>query len=112
MKYFGDIPAKHLELLRELLSLEELVNDKLKDFSSLALAKGFVSISHDYYNMDMEEEGDRLIQRAENCHGGYFKKPIHIHMEKDPLFNILVHRLKDTLGYDLIKSLGFEDEPV
>jgi len=112
MKYFGDIPAEHLELLKTVQSLEALVDAHLKDFPPLALAKGFTSIAHDYYGIEFEEEGDRLIQRAEHYYPGYFKKPIHIHMEKDPLFNILVHRLKDTLGYDLIKSLGFEDESV
>ena len=110
MKYFGDIPIEHLELLKELQGLEALVDLHLNDFPLLALAKGFTSIAHDHYTMDMEEEGDRLIHRAEKSYPGYFKDPIHVHMEKDPLFGILVGRLKDTLGYDLIKSLGFKDE--
>jgi hypothetical protein len=68
-----------------------------------------VCIAHDYYSMEFDEEGDRLLRRAEKLSPGYFKGPIYDQIKKDPEFALLVHLLKDTLGYEVMKSLGFNE---
>lgn len=109
MKYYGDIPVEHLETVNELRFLEELVEKHSKDFPVLQLAKGFVGLALDYYTMEMEEEGDRLILKAEKLAPGYFKGPIISDVNKDYEFAIVVEHLRHTMGYDLMKTLGFDE---
>lgn len=110
MKYYGDIPSDHLELLEELQTLEIWFNEHKSTLPPLAIAKGMTCIAHDYYLMDMDEEGDRFIKNAEQYCPGYFAGPIHVHAEREEEFGILVYNLTETLGLQLMISLGFESE--
>lgn len=110
MKYYGDIPERHLEVLEELEALESWFGVFGKELSTIAAAKGFVCMAHDYYEIEFDEEGDRLIMLAEEQSPGYFKGPIHSHMSNDLAFDYLVNGLKKSLGFELMKSLGFTDE--
>ena len=112
MKYYGDIPHEHLELVKELQYLENLVNTHIDDFPLLALAKGYTCMSHDYISMFMEEEAVRLLHLAEKHCPGYYTAPILVQMKKDKEFNKLIQALKTTPALEVMKSLGFEDEPV
>jgi hypothetical protein len=108
MKYYGDIPVEHLEIVRELIVLERWFHDHGDTVPSLLAAKGFVSMSHDYFSMFMDEEGVRLLTKAENCHKGYFKGPIYEHANKDGAYDFLVESLKNTSGIKLMRSFGFD----
>lgn len=112
MKYFGDIPLKDRQLLDELQALENWFNEHGEDLPILPVAKAMVCIAFDYYFAEFDEEGDRLIHRAEKLCPGYFKGPIHVDVEKDFEFAMLMTMLKKTLGFQLIKSLGYKDEQV
>jgi hypothetical protein len=112
MRYYGDIPAIDLRLLEELQTLEKWFDDHGSSLPVIPVAKGMTCVAFDYYFAEFEEEGDRLIRRAEKICPGYFKGPIHVDVEKDAEFAMLVVMLKKTLGYQLIKSLGFSDEQV
>ena len=107
MRYYGDIPIDHRELSEELVQLELWLNERIKEFPILDVAKGMVCISHDYYSMEMEEEGDRLINIAEKHCPGYFKGPIYVHMEKDETFEYLVSKLRKSLAAELMATYGF-----
>jgi hypothetical protein len=107
MKYFGDIPQKHLDLVKDLTELEDWFEEHGKSIKPEMAAKGFVSMAHDYIFMDMEEQGERLLKRAEQVYPGYFKEKIQEH-RKSSDFDELVNNLTKTLGFDLMKSYGFK----
>lgn len=107
MKPAGDIPADHLELARELETLENWFATEGSRISSLAAAKGFTCISHDYYSIFFDEEGDRTLIKADKEHPGYFREPIFEDMARDEDFNRLVKNLKTTPGIEIMRSLGF-----
>ena len=111
MKYFGDIPQIHLNLIEELETLEEWFNSEGASISKLGAAKGHTCMAHDYYRMSMEEEGKRLLNIAEKLHPGYFRGPIWDHASTDSEFKVLVFNLmKDEFSLKDMQSLGLENE--
>ena len=109
MKFYGDIPTSHRELIRELEDLETWFKDNKDLVPPLSEAKGYVAISHDYYLMEMEEEGQRLLVMADKSYPGYFESAINDHRSKDRDFNQLVENLKETMAIDLMRSYGFPE---
>lgn len=110
--YGGDIPKEDLVVLEGLIESEKWFNDHGSTINPAVGAKAFVCLAHDYYDIEMEEEGDRLLLRAEKLYPGYFMAAIRIHAELDPEFSCLVRQIKETLALPLMRSLGFSDEPV
>lgn len=108
MKYYGDIPVAHLEILKDLEMLEAWFNKNQNRISPLMASRGMVLMAHDYYSMDMEEEGDRFLRLADTISPGYFKGPILCHMEEFKEVWQIVEQLKKTLGLELMVKLGFE----
>ena len=108
MRAYGDIPADHLNLIEELQNLEYWFNIHGDEISQLSSAKGFVSMAHDWYMMEIEEEGERLLKRAEKECPGYFKGPIFVHIAKDEDFAMLVAGLAHTMALGYMVALGFE----
>lgn len=105
--YGGDIPKDHRNLIEELERLEDWFYTHEKDIPCLQAAKGLVMIAHDYFVMEIEEEGDRIFKSVESKCPGYFKGPIYSHMEKDGDYTRLVSQLKYTEGASTMRSLGF-----
>ena len=110
MKVYGDIPADHLELINELETLENWFNEHGSELPILLAAKGFTCMAHDYFIMEIEEEGERLLRLADKHCPGYFHGAILIHIEKHSEFAYLVKSLKSTLALETMISLGFVDE--
>jgi hypothetical protein len=110
MKYFGDIPADHLELVEELKELENWFIQYGGGVPLLEVAKGMVCMGCDYYEMGMDEEGERLFLTAEKYCPGYFTAPVLVHIIKDREFCYLITRAKETPALELMLSLGFQDE--
>ena len=108
MNYFGDIPVEHLELMKELKDLESWFDMYGQTIEPSIAAKGFVSIAHDYIFMYMEEEGLRLINRAEKICPGYFVEKIHEHAKYHSDYKKLVSNLEGTIGLDYMKKWGFK----
>lgn len=109
MKVYGDIPEEHRILLEELVLLENYVNGHMKDMPALSVGKGLVCMAHDYYSIEMEEEGERLLLATHKHCPGYFMGPILVHVEIDDQFDYLVKRLrKNPLSLEVMRSLGFE----
>ena len=107
MKYYGDIPVEHLETLNELVKLEDWFSTHGDSIAPSMAAKGFVSMSHDYFAMYMDEEGCRMLRVAESCCQGYFKNKIADHRASDGTYDYLVECLKNTSGVKLMRALGF-----
>lgn len=110
MKYYGDIPQKHRETIVELEALEKWFNENGDGIPMSSVAKGFTCMAFDWYDMSIEEEGDRLMRYAENRCPGYFKGPIHFQAEKDADYAKLIEQLKETEGLPMLILLGYRDE--
>jgi hypothetical protein len=108
MKFAGDIPYQDRLRIEELETLEAWFRENGAGVPPLTAAKGMTCIAHDWYFLHLEEEGERLLKEAEKLYPGYFEYPIYVHMEKDKDFNKLVDSLKETLGLEMMKSLGFK----
>ncbi|HEY5236212.1 MAG TPA: hypothetical protein VIJ14_08550 [Rhabdochlamydiaceae bacterium] len=103
----GDIPKEDLERVERLQELEAWFYEHGSSIHPYYMGKGLTSMSHDYFQMDFEEEGDRLLKLAEKYSPGYFKGPIYQQAEKDKDFAQLVMNMRKTLGFDTMKKLGF-----
>lgn len=109
MRTFGEMPVSHAVLLEELIKLEEFFIKGRSGIPALIQSKGLVSMAHDYYQIFMEEEGERLIELAVKVTPDYFKGPIYDHMQKDALFNQVVYQMEGTRAMDLMVTLGYRD---
>jgi len=108
MKYYGDIPKSHRILINELESLEKWFKKHGDTLPLLSAAKGYVCMAHDWYSMDIEEEGERCLKAADAICPGYFKAPILSQAKRDADFAYLLSRLEYGLGLDVLLSLGYD----
>lgn len=109
MKYFGDISEKDRLLIKELTKLENWFDEYQSDIRPILASKGLLCLAHDYYDIYMEEEGERLIMRAEAISPGYFKGTIYRHIEEDASFAKLIDQMRGMMALDVMISLGFKD---
>lgn len=112
MKTFGEISEHDLKVLNELEFLEDWIHRHGQKITPDMKARGMICMAHDYYFIEMEEEGDRMIMAAERFCPGYLKETIHKHVQKDQDFGLIVEELKTTLGMPLMVSLGFNAKQI
>lgn len=111
MKAYGDIPQFHADLIKEISTLLEYLMLNKDALPNLMFSKCMTSIAHDYFQMDMEEEGEKYLKLAANHSPGYFIAPIICEMKKDKLFDHLVTNLADNpFALKTMSMLGFENE--
>lgn len=104
MKFGGDIPAEKRELAQALTDTEKQV-DGDEGYPAERKAQIYVCFAHDWYQLDMEEEGNRLLLKAEKVCPGYFKGPVIQHQKEDPNFDIVIKNLTLELLYLLSGNL-------
>lgn len=92
MKNPGDMPDEHRSLATALLLQETIVRQD-RSLSKERKAQGYTCLAHDWYDIDLEEEGNRLLLSAEATCPGYFKTTINQQTEADADFAFLVERL-------------------
>lgn len=105
-KSAGDIPEEHRQLVEQLEAFEKTVNTS--GAPPDRLAQMYTCLAHDWYQLDMEEEGNRLVLKAEKVCPGYFKGPVIQHQVESSDFDTviknltwrLLHLLTDTLRND------------
>lgn len=112
MKTFGEISAHDLAVLKELEFLEDWIHRHGQKIAPNMKARGMTCIAHDYFFIEMEEEGERMIKAAERFCPGYFKGPIYDHAQKDKEFAVILEELKTSMGLDLMISLGFNGKQI
>jgi len=91
-------------LRAELITLECKVD--MGDFADGDKAMMYVCMAHDHYQMDMDEEGNRLLMKAERAYPNYFKTLITEHTKSNPDFATLVNRLTIELAYMFLSKLN------
>ena len=92
MKNPGDMSEEHRSLATALLAQEAIVSQD-RSLTKEEKAQGFTCLAHDWSDIDLEEEGNRLLLRAEAMCPGYFKTTINQQTQADANFAFLVERL-------------------
>lgn len=104
MYLVGDVPEWQRELAAALREVEKSV-DSLVLVPDAEKAKCYVSLAHDWYEMDCEEEGVKLLIKAENICPGYFKNQINDHINTSQEFAYLLNNLALHLRSLLIEEM-------
>jgi hypothetical protein len=105
MKAVGDISTEDRDHVEELHKYELLI-DKDASFPKEVKAQMYVCMAHDFYQMDMEEEGNRLLLKAERVCPGYFKGPVIQQQIESPSFDQLIKNLTRELVYLFMDTLS------
>lgn len=102
MKLHGDIPKEELELAEQLTSFEGDVDEDL--YPNERKAQLYTCLAHDWYKLGSEEEGNRLLLKAERVFPGYFKKTVIKHQLEDEVFDLIVKSITLELARLLVDS--------
>lgn len=105
MKLSGDVSAEDRELATQLILLETKV-DADKSYANEHKARIYTCLAHDWYQLAAEEEGNRLLLKAEKVCPGYFKGPVIEHQKEDADYDFLVKNLTHTLILLLISNVN------
>jgi hypothetical protein len=103
-KLIGDVSEEHKKLAKELEELESILDTKVELPKSI-LSKMFVCLAHDWFEISVDEEGHRMIEKAEKTCPGYFNEVIHRHQKEDPRFELICKNLKSELAVLLLTDL-------
>jgi hypothetical protein len=106
MKMAGDVKEEHRLHAIELQSLEKEIEANPKFSLAEIKAKFYCCLAHDWYQMDMEEEGHRLLLKAESVCPGYFKGTVIKQVEESEDFGIIIKNLTIELLQLLSQSNG------
>ena len=94
----GDVSLEDKKLAQDLTEMERTIEDS-KDISLDHKAKAYVALAHDWYWLQMEEKGHELLLKAEDTVPGYSKDVMPRHMEEDPQYADIIHRMaKQIIG--------------
>jgi len=103
MKLGGDLSDKQKEQGAELTKFERLVDGD--PYTNERKAQIYTCLAHDWFQLDMEEEGNRLVLKAEAVCPGYFKGPVIQHQLENPGFDTVIKNLTFEMLYLLTDTL-------
>lgn len=69
-------------------------------------AQIYVCLAHDWYQMDMDDRGSKLLLKAERVYPGYFKGLVIEHSEESENFDKVVKNLTLELAWMLLSRMG------
>jgi len=98
--------SKENQELAKNLAEAELETDRDQVLPAGRKAQIFTCLAHDWYQMDMEEEGARLLNKAEKTFPGYFRGLVIEHSLESDGFDMVVKNLTLELAYMLLSRLG------
>jgi hypothetical protein len=91
MQSGGDLSQKQREQSVELIKFEHLVDHDAYPIERKA--QMYTCLAHDWYQLDMEEEGNRLVLKAERVCPGYFRGPVIQHQLESQDFDTVIKNL-------------------
>ena len=103
MKFAGDLSEAQKAEAAELTAFERLVDTD--PYSNERKAQLYVMLAHDWFMMDMEEEGERLLYKARGVCPGYFGEPMIQHQVENPNFATIIKNLTGELRNLLLDTL-------
>jgi hypothetical protein len=89
----GDVSKEDLKVAEELMKMEEHFDVNSDIYHPAMIARIFVCLSHDWYELGDDDKGSQLLEKADKVCPGYFDKEISKHMKQDPEFAYLVESL-------------------
>lgn len=107
MKLHGDVPEEDRKLAEQ-LELSERDVDKVNDVRcpNSRKAQAYTCLAHDWYQLGADEEGSRLLLKAESIFPGYFKGSVIKEHREGKDFNLLMENLTKELATILINNLS------
>lgn len=99
----------------DITEIQEIMSKKLRDFEANELllitdpslkAKCLVCLAHDWYQIDCEEEGERLVLLAESVCPNYFKDVQPVQMKEDPAYSDVVKSLVREMMYIMMNRMS------
>jgi hypothetical protein len=103
MKLAGDVPKEVQDQADQLSDFEKLVDGD--PYSHERKAQLYVMLAHDWFMMDMEEEGERLLYKARGICPGYFAGAMIQHQVENANFATIVKNLTGELRSLLLDTL-------
>lgn len=104
MKLYGDVSEHDKKVAQGLEDMEAILSSE-ESLPKDVAAKMCVCMAHDWYHLGSDEEGHRLLQKAETFYPGYFKNLMLKHTVEDPRFDFLVKRLSAELATMILYRL-------
>ena len=95
MKSAGDLSERQKAEGAELTKFERLVDSD--PYTNDRKAQLYTCLAHDWFMLDMEEEGTRLILKAEEICPGYFTGAVIQHQVENPNFGTVIKNLTGEL---------------
>jgi hypothetical protein len=107
MKLLGDVPEEHKKLALDLEEAEQYWDSKVGPslMPEELLAKAYTCLAHDWYQIGSEDDGQRLLEKAEAVCPGYFREVMLRQAEDDDSFDLLVKNLSVELAWMLVSRV-------
>lgn len=103
-KLAGDVSVEHRELAEQLTLFEETTD--LDKYADEMRAKVYVCLAHDWYCMGAEEEGNRLLLKADKTFPGYFQSSVIKHQLEDEVFDRVIKNITLELARMLVDGIA------
>jgi len=103
-KLLGDVSDSDRKIAEQLVEFEPQIDRG--EFPIEKKAQMYVCMAHDWYQLGLEEEGNRLILKAEQTCPGYFKNTMLKQTVGDESFDFLVKSLTRELVSLLIYHIN------
>ena len=105
MKLSGDVPQEHRDIAEQLDLFERNI-DADKSLPKERKAQIYTCLAHDWYHLDADEEGGRLLIKAEKVSPGYFKETVIKHTLEDESFDQVIKNITLELIHMLIENVN------
>lgn len=105
-KMYGDVTDQDKQLATALEAAERWLDKSPEEVIAELKAKFYVCWAHDWYEMGMDEEGERLLGKAQCVYPTYFSNKIVQQAKEDPEFAFLITRLQEIIAIDIMLALG------
>lgn len=99
----GDVPDQHVRVALNLHKIEALYGSATLSQEDKAAA--YVLAAGGWFTIGMDEEGHRMLQKAEDTFPGYFGSAMAKQYHSDQNFAIVVHGIIRSLMWNLVQSL-------
>ena len=99
----GKLNASQQILADELTELESQLDQQA--LPSAIKAKMFTCLAHDWFQMDDDLNGDRLLEKANKTCPGYFTNEVDKHRDSDSRFDTICKNIKQELMWIFLGSL-------
>lgn len=103
MKLAGDVPQEDRKLAEELEKFEREIDQD--PFSGDRKAQLYTCLAHDWFKLGAEEEGNRLLLKADQVSPGYFNKTVIQHQLEDESFDLIVKNITLELAQMLAENI-------